>query len=97
MKKIASLITIILLTSCSNAQFQPANPDVVARIVSACTQSGLFKAVDGTLSAAVPAAALPIMLVNAGVDKVCSNPTLFASDISTVEWVVKNLATVFRK
>ncbi len=71
---------------------QSANPEVVQRIVAACTASGLFKAVDGALSAAVPAAALPVMVINAGVDRVCADPQRFAGDISTVEWVVRNLA-----
>jgi hypothetical protein len=35
---------------------------------SACMSSGLFKLVDGTVAAAVPVAALPVALVNAGVD-----------------------------
>jgi hypothetical protein len=81
----------LLLASCSVVP-QPADPATAARIIQACTASGLFKAVDGALSAAVPAAALPVMVVNAGVDVVCRDPNRFAGDISTVEWVVKNLA-----
>jgi hypothetical protein len=70
---------------------RPADPAVTARIVAACTQSGLFKAVDGAVTVALPAAALPVMVINAGVDIVCANPARFAADISTVEWVVRNL------
>ncbi len=79
-----------LLAACG--PMQPADPAVTARIVAACTASGLFKAVDGAVAMAVPAAALPVMVVNAGVDIVCRDPSRFAADISTVEWVVKNLA-----
>jgi hypothetical protein len=82
---------LFALASCSVVP-QPADPATANRIVKACTASGLFKAVDGALSAAVPAAALPVMVVNAGVDIVCRDPNRFAADISTVEWVVKNLA-----
>ncbi len=70
---------------------QPADPAVTGRIVRACTASGLFKAVDGAVTMAVPAAALPVMVVNAGVDIVCADPARFAADISTAEWVVRNL------
>jgi hypothetical protein len=83
---------LFALASCSGITPQPADPATANRIVKACLASGLFKAVDGALSAAVPAAALPVMAVNAGVDIVCRDPNRFAGDISTVEWVVKNLA-----
>lgn len=66
-------------------------------IVKACTGSGLFKAADGALSAAVPAAALPVMVVNAGVDQVCADPKRFANDAGVVEWTVKNLAAEARR
>lgn len=78
-----------LLSAC--APMQPADPAVTARIVAACTASGLFKLVDGGVAAAVPAAALPVMVVNAGVDVVCADPARFSADLSTVEWVVRNL------
>lgn len=74
----------------------PTEPQNEARIeheiVVACLASPLFKAADGVLTAAVPAATLPVDLVNAGVDIVCGSPALFAHDASTVEWVAKNLA-----
>lgn len=83
---------VLGLAGCGGVTMQPADPAVTQRIVQACTASGLFKAVDGALSAAVPAAALPVMVVNAGVDVVCRDPARFAGDVSTVEWVIKNLA-----
>jgi hypothetical protein len=84
----------LLLAACGTAM-QPGDPAVTARIVAACTESGLFKIADGLAAAAVPAAALPVAVVNAGVDRVCADPAAFSADISTVEWVVKN--TVNRK
>ncbi len=95
-RKIAAVALSIALSSCSAVQVQPADPAMVARIVSACTASGLFKAVDGTLSAAVPAMALPAMVINAGIDIVCRDPARFAADLSTAEWVAKNLAAIMR-
>jgi hypothetical protein len=71
----------------------PSAPDpvVVAAIAKVCMDSGLFKAVDGTLTIFVPAATLPVALINAGVDKVCASPIQFASDASTVAWLIKNI------
>ena len=86
----------LLLSGCGTIQMQPADPVMVQRIVSACLQSGLFKAADGMVAAAFPVAALPIMLINAGVDRVCANPALFAADLSTAEWVVRNISSVLR-
>jgi hypothetical protein len=83
------VLAFLALAACG--PMQPADPAVTARIVAACTQSGLFKAVDGAVTVALPAAALPVMVINAGVDIVCANPERFAADISTVEWVVRNL------
>lgn len=96
-KPLISMLGAVALAGCAGVVAQPADPATTARIVTACTASGLFKAVDGTLSAAVPAAALPVMVVNAGVDVVCRDPARFAGDISTVEWVVKNLSGVLRR
>ena len=92
MRLSAAPAALLLLASCSAIPQQPADPAVTARIVAACAASGMFKAVDGALSAAVPVAALPVMVINAGVDVVCGDPARFAADVSTVEWVVKNLA-----
>lgn len=80
----------LALGACGLVTPQPADPRVVLEIVRACTYSGFFKMADGALVAAVPAVSLPVSLVNAGVDRVCEAPEKFASDISTVEWVVKN-------
>ncbi len=82
----------LLLAACG-AQLQPADPAITARIIAACTGSGLFKLVDGGVAMAVPAAALPVAVVNAGVDRVCADPVAFSADLSTVEWVAKNLAS----
>jgi hypothetical protein len=51
----------------------------------------LFKMADGLAAALVPAADLPIAAVNAGVDLVCAHPERFAADISTLEWLARNL------
>jgi hypothetical protein len=56
----------------------------------------LFKLAGGALEIAVPAAALAVAVVEAGVEKVCADPQRFAGDVSTVEWVVKNLRTAVR-
>jgi hypothetical protein len=91
--KIQILAGVLFFTGCQPAavQRQPADPAVVQRILAACTQSGLFKLAGGALEIAVPAATLPVAVVNAGVDKVCADPERFAADVSTVEWVLKNL------
>src|SRR5207248_7592102 len=88
-----ALAALFLLAGCQPPSQPPPPPDpaVVARIVRACTGSGLFKLAGGALEIAVPAAALPVAVVNAGVDKVCADPERFAGDVSTVEWVLKNL------
>ena len=93
-----SLAGVLLLASCQPGPIdrQPADLAVVARIVAACTDSGLFKLAGGALEIAVLAATLPVVVINAGVDKVCANPERFAGDVSTVEWVVKNLRTSLR-
>jgi hypothetical protein len=85
-----ALVGVLLLAGCP-VDRQPADPATVSRIVAACTDSGLFKLAGGALEVAVPAATLPVAVVNAGVDKVCADPERFAGDVSTVEWVVKNL------
>ncbi len=93
MKRILGLC--LLLAGCGAIlplQNTPYNPALTERIVAACLQSGLFKLADGLVAAAVPAASLPIAIVNAGVDRVCADPERFSHDISTVEWVIQNLA-----
>ena len=93
------ILLAVVLSGCSSMSSvpsRPANPAVVAKIVAACTARGLFRPVivagETVAEAAVPVAALPIGLVRAGVDLVCANPSRFAADISTVEWVAKNIA-----
>jgi hypothetical protein len=67
---------------------------IQGKIETICLGSGLFKTADGVVSMLVPAANLPVMLVNAGVDAVCAHPAAFAHDASTVEWLVRNLKGV---
>lgn len=90
-----ALVVGLSLGACSvlpNIPAQEPNPQVVADITKACTMSGLFKLGTGIVASAVPAGALPAQVIDAGVDKVCADPTAFAKDVSTVEWVVKNLS-----
>jgi hypothetical protein len=97
--KLRLILALLALAGCAPAAgiVQPADPAATARIVNACTASGLFKLVEGGVAMAVPAANLPIAVINAGVDKVCANPAAFAGDIATVKWVAKYLsATVSR-
>jgi hypothetical protein len=96
--KTLALAGILLLGGCASpgagpgpSQQATADPATVQRIVAACTNSGLFKLAGGALDIAVPAATLPVAVVNAGVEKVCANPQQFADDVSTVDWVAKNL------
>lgn len=92
-RKFAVAAAIALnLGACAIAQ-QPADPKVTADITRACLNSGLFKMADGAIALAVPAASLPIGVVNAGVDRVCADPAAFAGDVSTAEWVAKNTAS----
>ena len=96
--KSCGLAALLLFVGCQSPTEPPPPPDpaVVQRILRACTESGLFRLVGGALEIAVPAAALPVAVVNAGVEKVCADPQRFAGDVSTVEWVVKNLRTTAR-
>jgi hypothetical protein len=98
--KTLALAGILLSAGCAGSGLGPgagpvqhatADPATVQNIVAACTNSGLFKLAGGALGVAVPAATLPVAVVNAGVEKVCANPQQFADDVSTVEWVAKNL------
>jgi hypothetical protein len=76
--------------ACSVMQ-QPADPAVVKRIVAICTTSGFFKVVNGTIALAYPPAQIPAQILDYGIDQVCTDPERFASDISTVEWLLKNM------
>jgi hypothetical protein len=84
------------LTACGGIpaiEKQTADPKIVGKIKTACLGSGLFKLAGAGLSFAVPAAGLPLSVIDAGVDKVCDDPERFAGDISTAEWIVKNTLT----
>lgn len=99
MRAFVAGIFLGLLVSCGGMPpivAQPADPAVAHRIVQACTASGLFKTVAGFALAAVPAGPLASSVIDAGVDRVCADPQRFAGDISTVEWVAKNLAAAVR-
>lgn len=100
MRRLAIASALVLaIAGCAHQAPDPQESTNTARvegkIVKACAASGLFKpvelAVEGAIEAALPIAALPIAVVNAGVHLVCVNPHAWAHDISTVEWVVRNL------
>ena len=61
------------------------------RIAETCLASGLFKLADGEIARAHPGAALTIEAVNAGVDIACAHPELVAADLSSIEWVAREL------
>jgi hypothetical protein len=84
---------LIGLAACGTIGSPPTqtDPKVAARIVAVCTGSGLFKTIDGVVALAVPAASLPISLVNAGVDQVCMHPETLAADATTVEWLIRQI------
>jgi len=92
----AATAAFLALSACSGVQPQPADPAAVQRIVQACTASGLFKTVSGLALAAVPAGPLAASVLAAGVDRVCVDPNRFAADLSTAEWVARNLAAESR-
>ncbi len=84
----------ISLIACNSANLQPADSNVTARIVSACMYDGVFKNLGGRLVLSmipVPGVNTADQILAAGVDRVCANPEAFSKDISTVEWVVKNI------
>jgi hypothetical protein len=87
-----SISILLLLGACVASQ--PTDPKVAADIVKVCMASGFFKIVDGVVALAVPAAALPIALVNAGVDIVCKTPETHSADPSTIEWLVENFSEI---
>jgi hypothetical protein len=67
------------------------------RIVGACLLTPLFKPVDTALTAAIPAATIPVDLKNLGVDIVCKNPAFFAAqNATTADWVMAQLKPYFR-
>jgi mannose/fructose/N-acetylgalactosamine-specific phosphotransferase system component IIC len=93
MKRILmSCVALLSVAGCGALPaVQPADPAVAAKIAAACAASGWFKVVEGAVTIALPVAALPAAVLNAGVAIVCADPARFAADISTVEWVIKNL------
>jgi hypothetical protein len=80
------------MTPADQTRFGVDSVRIQAKIETLCLGSGLFKAADGAVAMFVPAANLPVALVNAGVDRVCAHPAAFAQDASTVEWLARNLA-----
>jgi len=88
----SSLALPLALAGCVGAVTPPPpDPAVVQEIGTVCEASGLFEAADGTLTMFLPAATLPVDVLNAGVDVVCANPAQFAGDIAAVNWLVRNL------
>ena len=90
----AVLLAAMTLAGCVGAP-QPANPQVTADIVRACTIDGVFKSVGGrVVLGMVPYAGMADGIAAAGIDKVCENPEAFSADLSTAAWVAKNLAAL---
>lgn len=84
----------LLCASCAPLTGNPAQDTARFErdIVAACLTSPLFRAANGVLTAAVPAATLPVDLVDAGVSIVCANPAYYAAiDAATADWVKKVL------
>jgi hypothetical protein len=91
---IAPLLLALLLSGCGTpVPTQPADPKVVAEIVQACTGSGLFVAVNGLATSAVPVPGLAIagQLVDAGITNICANPEQYAADAAMIAGLVKSL------
>jgi hypothetical protein len=59
-----------------------------------CAATGLFRIGGDVIKVACPIAALPVAWVEAGVDEVCANPDVYAKQIGTVEWLIKNTRTL---
>jgi hypothetical protein len=94
----AAAVVLCTLAGCAGTT-QPADPKVVAEIVQACTGSGLFVAVNSLATSAVPVPGLAIagQLLDAGITQVCANPEMYAADVSTIEWLIKNLSALKQK
>ncbi len=83
----------LALAACGVAM-QPADPAITARIISACMADKVFVNIGGRLVLSmvpVPGVATADQILAAGVDRVCADPAAFSADISTVEWVARNL------
>ncbi len=92
MRLVLPVFLLSLVAGCtSSPPAQPPNPDVTARIVAICTHSGFFKLLNGVVVLAYPPASLPVSIINMGIDRVCINPEKFSSDVSTVEWLLRNI------
>ena len=73
---------------------QPTDPAVVQKIANACAVYQAAKLGAGIAAGLVPAAGSAIAIIEAFTDPVCADPTRFAGDIATVEWVLKNARAV---
>jgi hypothetical protein len=83
----------LLLASCTSVAppAGPPDPATLAKIIQLCTFSGLFKAAYGTGLSFVPGGPIAASLISAGVDQVCMNPSVYAADVTTVEWLITQL------
>lgn len=96
--RLAAPFLALSLFGCGAVPTQPADPAVTQRIVQACLASGLFKMGAGFgLSFAGPPGEIANQVLSAGIDRVCANPAAFAADVSTVEWVARNLSSITRR
>lgn len=75
----------------------PPDPKLVSEIGTACMGSGFFKAADGVVTMFVPEATLPVALINAGVDKVCADPTAIAGDVALAKYWISYLKGLTKK
>ena len=92
--RIYAAVALPLILAACGVVVQPADPAVTARIVAACTVDGVFKNLGGRLVLSmvpVPGVATADQLIAAGVDIVCTNPAAFSADLSTAEWVIRNI------
>lgn len=99
MKRLLSASLALGLAACGAVGTPPpADPKVTAEIVNVCMGSGLFVAINSTLTSLVPVPGVAIAgsLVDAGVMQVCADPARFARDASTVIWLVKLLAAAIK-
>lgn len=91
MRKIC-VIAALAVAACSTA---PETNE--ARLVRACADSGWFKVVGGVAVIAVPQAALPAAIINAGVEQVCANPSAYANDAARLAQTIAALRETVRR